>query len=413
MASHESQMPSQENSDQDDSDVDDDNFDYYGEDQFEVAMYENRDDRPAGTSYRNADADPIDPEYFEYSCLQICDVERLLNECVEALCHAIPVTPALAKVLLHNHKWDVASLIRRYKDNCHLLLVETHIKPPKPVAPSSTGQRFTSCPVCVRSNLAYSELRGLACGDQFCRSCWVMHCASQLAQGASTAIECMEAKCSLLCPEDFVLKLLGDRPDLRAKYQHFVFQDHVKSHPELRFCPGADCPTVIRSKSLQAKRAVCKTCSTSFCFRCGIDYHAPTACATIKRWMIKCADDSETANYISAHTKDCPNCHACIEKNGGCNHMQCAKCKHHFCWMCFGDWKTHGSEYYECSRYKENPTVAQEAVHVKARRALEKYLHYYERVSLFLFIPLLLFMPSYLLSPPHFYLRLRNVFVRG
>ncbi|PIO69551.1 hypothetical protein TELCIR_08619, partial [Teladorsagia circumcincta] len=42
-------------------------------------------------------------------------------------------------------------------------------------------------------------------------------------------------------------------------------------------------------------------------------------------------------------------------------------------------WKTHGSEYYECSRYKENPSVAAEANHVKARRALEKYLHYYER----------------------------------
>lgn len=39
----------------------------------------------------------------------------------------------------------------------------------------------------------------------------------------------------------------------------------------------------------------------------------------------------------------------------------------------------HGSEYYECSRYKENPAIAQEANHLKARRALEKYLHYYER----------------------------------
>ena len=42
-----------------------------------------------------------------------------------------------------------------------------------------------------------------------------------------------------------------------------------------------------------------------FCsFRCGIDYHAPTDCGTIKKWLTKCADDSETANYISAHTKD-------------------------------------------------------------------------------------------------------------
>ncbi|CAP37079.2 Protein CBG19920 [Caenorhabditis briggsae] len=113
--------------------------------------------------------------------------------------------------------------------------------------------------------------------------------------------------------------------------------------------------------------------------RCGADYHAPTSCDTIRQWMTKCADDSETANYISAHTKDCPQCHSCIEKAGGCNHIQCTRCRHHFCWMCFGDWKSHGSEYYECSRYKENPSVAAEANHVKARRALEKYLHYFER----------------------------------
>ena len=39
-------------------------------------------------------------------------------------------------------------------------------------------------------------------------------------------------------------------------------------------------------------------------YQCGSDYHAPTDCETIKRWLTKCADDSETANYISAHTKD-------------------------------------------------------------------------------------------------------------
>ena len=41
-----------------------------------------------------------------------------------------------------------------------------------------------------------------------------------------------------------------------------------------------------------------------FSFRCGIEYHAPTDCDVIKKWLTKCADDSETANYISAHTKD-------------------------------------------------------------------------------------------------------------
>lgn len=38
-----------------------------------------------------------------------------------------------------------------------------------------------------------------------------------------------------------------------------------------------------------------------------------------------------------------------------------------------------GSEYYECSRYKDNPNIANESVHVQAREGLKKYLHYYER----------------------------------
>ena len=41
-----------------------------------------------------------------------------------------------------------------------------------------------------------------------------------------------------------------------------------------------------------------------YSFKCGIEYHAPTDCDVIKKWLTKCADDSETANYISANTKD-------------------------------------------------------------------------------------------------------------
>ncbi|XP_063606195.1 potential E3 ubiquitin-protein ligase ariadne-2-like, partial [Penaeus indicus] len=185
-------------------------------------------------------------------------------------------------------------------------------------------------------------------------------------------------KCQVLAPEDFVLPLLT-RPRLKEKYQQYAFADYVRSHPQLRFCPGPNCNIVVQAKESRAKRVKCTSCKTQFCYKCGSDYHAPTDCETIKKWLTKCADDSETANYISAHTKDCPKCHICIEKNGGCNHMQCYNCKHDFCWMCLGCWKAHGSEYYECSRYKENPNIAHESAHAQAREALKKYLHYYER----------------------------------
>ena len=38
----------------------------------------------------------------------------------------------------------------------------------------------------------------------------------------------------------------------------------------------------------------------------------------MKDWFKKCEDDSETGNWLSVNTKDCPKCNTAIEKNGGC-----------------------------------------------------------------------------------------------
>jgi hypothetical protein len=35
-------------------------------------------------------------------------------------------------------------------------------------------------------------------------------------------------------------------------------------------------------------------------------------------------------------TEPCPACGVLIWKNSGCNHMNCGKCKHEFCWACLG-----------------------------------------------------------------------------
>ncbi|KAF2348146.1 IBR domain, partial [Trinorchestia longiramus] len=245
------------------------------------------------------------------------------------------------------------------------------------ILPEECDVKESCCPVCL-CGMKPSESSQLSCCHRFCNSCWSTYFDIEITQGVTTRIECMSSHCEVLAPEDFVVPLLP-RTRVREKYHQFAFADYVRSHPELRFCPGPNCPIVVRAKENKPKRVVCNSCRTQFCFTCGGDYHLPTSCETIRRWLTKCADDSETANYISAHTKDCPKCHICIEKNGGCNHMQCYNCKHDFCWMCLGCWRSHGSEYYECSRYKENPNIAHESVHAQAREALKKYLHYYER----------------------------------
>ena len=80
-------------------------------------------------------------------------------------------------------------------------------------------------------------------------------------------------------------------------------------------------------------------------FKCSRDPHEPILCENLKKWLKKCDDDSETSNWIQCNTKECPKCHATIEKNGGCNHMVCSTCKAEFCWTCLGPWEPHGSSW--------------------------------------------------------------------
>lgn len=356
------------NSDVDmDGESDDDGYyDYYN-------SYEDPEVEPA-------DPKKADPEYFEFNCLTAEDVERFLTESVEALCATLPIKPSVAKLLLHIHRWTTPELITTYRQGASKLLLDSRIKPGKPPdieQQAIRSARSLSCSVCLLT-FAGEYFRALSCGHYFCKDCWSTHFEIQIFQGITSTMECMGQGCSLLVPEDFVFNILT-KSSLREKYQVFLFSDYVKSHPQLRFCPGPNCDLIIFAKDYQSKRVICKQCKITFCFKCGSDYHAPTDCETIKKWLTKCADDSETANYISAHTKDCPKCNICIEKNGGCNHMQCYGCKYDFCWMCLGDWNSHGSEYYECSRYKENPNIANESAHAQAREALKKYLFYFER----------------------------------
>lgn len=354
-------------SDMDLEESDDDGYEDY---------YNNTDD----AEIDQTDPRKIDPEYFEYECLTIEDIERLLNENVEALCANLQVMPSLAKMLLHTHNWALAEVIQKYRQDISEVLADAKIKPRKTSEIDIQALRSNpsvQCTTCLQF-MSGDHFRNLACGHSFCKDCWSMHFEIQIIQGVTTGIECMQQGCNILVPEDFVMSILN-KSSLRERYQQFAFSDYVKSHPQLRYCPGPNCTVVVRAKESKSKHVICKHCKTQFCFKCGTDYHAPTDCKIIKKWLTKCADDSETANYISAHTKDCPKCHICIEKNGGCNHMHCYNCRHDFCWMCLGDWRTHGSEYYECSRYKENPNIANESAHAQAREALKKYLFYFER----------------------------------
>ena len=82
----------------------------------------------------------------------------------------------------------------------------------------------------------------------------------------------MGSKCQILAPEDFLLPLLI-RPRLREKYQQYAFADYVRSHPQLRFCPGPNCNIVVQAKDNKAKRVICSSCKSTFWYVINIFFY--------------------------------------------------------------------------------------------------------------------------------------------
>lgn len=166
-------------------------------------------------------------------------------------------------------------------------------------------------------------------------------------------------------------------------------------HTKYRWCPALDCSnlaeltqdprpeTYDRSSDCDLANVPIVKCPNSheFCFDCQYENHLPCPCWLVEKWIRKCEDDSETANWIEANTQSCPRCLSQIEKNGGCNHMTCRKCRFEFCWICLGEWVNHQSTYWKCNRYD-----AKEVEEVKRKRSdkqqsLNRYLHFYKRFS--------------------------------
>lgn len=78
-----------------------------------------------------------------------------------------------------------------------------------------------------------------------------------------SGLSCMSANCDTLAGEDFVLSHIGVE-NVRDMYNQLSFLDFVRSHPQLRFCPGNNCKLIIKAVLPMAKRVVCSSCKSSF-----------------------------------------------------------------------------------------------------------------------------------------------------
>ena len=241
----------------------------------------------------------------------------------------------------------------------------------------------------------------MKCGHRYCVDCYRQYLAQKIKdEGEAARIQCPTAGCNRIVDSKSLdllvaaelkarygnLEQLKGRSDNLSRYHTLLTRTYVDDKENLKWCPAPECEYAVECgiKKRELGRivpTVTCSCRHRFCFGCSLSDHQPTPCSLVKQWIKKCEDDSETANWISANTKECPKCSSTIEKNGGCNHMTCRKCKHEFCWMCMGLWSEHGTSWYNCNRFEEKSGLDGRDTQAKSRQSLERYLHYYNRYA--------------------------------
>ncbi|KYQ88963.1 ubiquitin-protein ligase (E3) [Tieghemostelium lacteum] len=286
---------------------------------------------------------------------------------IDNITNITETSPSEATLLLLHFQWNSNKLLERYYEDPDRVKQQAGVKAidQYKIKINVPGQ---DCIICGDS-LDQNNGSYLSCQHYACSDCWDGFITNKIKDGESIGMTCLSFKCTNIIPDIFVKEVV---PKQYNKYLERLAQTFVDKNPNMRWCPVAGCGNALKADSKAETVASC-TCGFKICFKCNQESHIPANCDQMKQWKKKCEDDSETANWIQSNTQDCPQCHSSIEKNGGCNHMTCKKCKHEFCWVCLGNWKNHS----KCNTFDKDKVSKSES-----KKNLERYLFYFHRFNI-------------------------------
>ncbi|KAK0195145.1 hypothetical protein F5146DRAFT_1132557 [Armillaria mellea] len=192
-----------------------------------------------------------------------------------------------------------------------------------------------ACPVC------WCEVTNpitLNCGHSYCKEC-LQHMLLT-TNSASPSLRCVKEVDDHPCNEyvkvGIIRKLLS--PEQERHLLEVAFLAHIHGRPEeFKYCPTPDCHVVYRPAN-EGTVLVCPSCWGKICAFCHVQSHEGLTCKGHRENMEGGYEAFQ--RWKTEHgAKECPSCKTVIEKSGGCNHMTCARCRIHICWVCMKTFK--------------------------------------------------------------------------
>ncbi|KAF2270912.1 hypothetical protein CC78DRAFT_5996 [Lojkania enalia] len=125
------------------------------------------------------------------------------------------------------------------------------------------------------------------------------------------------------------------------RYDRLSTKATLEAIPGFRWCMAKNCKSG-QVHEEATPRFRCLACKASHCIAHNIPWHKGETCAEYDYrtdGKIKKAENEASRKLIKETAKKCPGCKWYIQKNYGCDHMTCSKCKHEFCWVCLAPYK--------------------------------------------------------------------------
>ncbi|CAF1628062.1 unnamed protein product [Rotaria magnacalcarata] len=327
-----------------------------------------------------------------------------------------------AEALLRHHEWSKESLLQSWIEDPIGCCEISGVNPPLSILHErglttidindfDTVHLSKECEICLKKFESGVERIVISCDHQFCKECWQQYLTFKIQEGSVHTIFCPAVDCFKFVPNEIIEKCVDQ--NMARRYLQFDIKAFVDSNPNFKWCPHSNCALAVQSPIFDrlqsshmrefSKSVNCRN-GHYFCWDCLLEGHEPASCENWKDWFDKVAEikpeelkgteeeEEIAANclWLVTNSKKCPNCSISIQKNEGCNHIKCVKCKYDFCWICLEAWKKHSSTtggYFQCNRYETvNKIVAKEKelVTVAEQRhlrmvELNKFVHYYTR----------------------------------
>mmetsp|Transcript_70626 Transcript_70626/g.147940 ORF Transcript_70626/g.147940 Transcript_70626/m.147940 type:complete len:647 (+) Transcript_70626:229-2169(+) len=204
----------------------------------------------------------------------------------------------------------------------------------------SPGGCFT-CFICIEEKQPTERFLPHKCSAKperlCCKPCYVAWVESQIDSEAAD-IRCCH--CDLLLDARSLARLVD--AEHWQKHCDAALQLLLRRDSCFIWCPKCTGGGwVDKTKATSKCGWICPECSASFvyCPYCRRE-HGSLTCKRFQQLRTevftkkKAESEKQSEGMVQRNAKTCPSCQMPIQKDGGCNYMDCPNCRRHFCWSC-------------------------------------------------------------------------------